>query len=85
MANKNLSLTFYQAHKQVSWPWGWKNLNNDNKCQKNRKFCQKMQKIRDENHSITTINYAVTYYQNLKELTWHLGPKKFKKTKIFKS
>ena len=49
-------------------PWVWKDLNKE-KCQKNwKKFhvLSKDAKIRDVdmwNHSITTRNYAVTYYK----------------------
>ena len=32
-------------------------------------------------HSITTRNYAVTYYKILEEVPWHLGLKELKKLK----
>ena len=35
------------------------------------------------NHSITTINYVVTYYQILVEVVWALRLKKHKNDKIF--
>ena len=68
-----------------SGPCDSKNLNNDNKYRKIRKklqFLSKNVKIRDgkklKNHSITTRNYAVFNYQNLEEVSWHLGLKKLK-------
>ena len=32
-----------------------------------------------KSHSINTRNYAVTYYQTLKQVSWNLGLKKLKK------
>ena len=38
------------------------------------------------NHSTTTRNYAVTYYQTLEEIPWKLGLMKLQKmTNIFKN
>ena len=35
------------------------------------------------NHSATTSNYAVTYYQSLEQVHWQLGLTKLKKWKDF--
>ena len=35
------------------------------------------------NHSITTRNYAVNYYQTAEEVPWHLGLIKLKKSQKF--
>ena len=71
-------------------PWVWKDLNKEKKYQKKiekiARFVKKLLKfvtLKCWNHSITTRNNAVTYYQTLKEVLWHLGLLKSKNIKIF--
>ena len=40
-------------------------------------------KMLEKNHSNTTRNYAVIYYQTLEEVPWHLGLKKYNKEQKF--
>ena len=72
-----------------SGPWVWKDLNKDKTRQtfeKIARFVKKLLKfvmLKCWNHSITTRNNAVTYYQTLEEVLWHLGLIKIKNVKNF--
>ena len=70
-------------------PWVWKDLNKEKtvkKFEEIARFVKKLLKfvmLKCWNHSITTRNNAITYYQTLEEVLWHLGLIK-KMLKIFK-
>ena len=64
---KKISGTYYQTLKEVFCPLGRKTVNNYND-KKLQVFLRKMLKfamLKCLNHSITTRNNAVTYYQTL--------------------
>ena len=44
MATKKISVTYHPTTIEVLWPLVFKNLNNDNKCQKNMKKLQALSK-----------------------------------------
>ena len=75
--------------RTFSGPWVWEDLNKDKKRQKFEKierFVKKLLKfvmLKSLNHSIATRNNAVTYYQTLEEVLWHLGLTKIKNVKNF--
>ena len=72
-----------------SGPWVWKDLKKGENCQKIWKIARFVEKLlkfvmlKCWNHSITTRNNAVTYYQFLEEVLWHLGLIKIKKCQKF--
>ena len=47
MTNKNFPVTYHQTLTEVFDPWVSKNVNNNNKCEKNEKSCQKIAVICD--------------------------------------
>ena len=80
---KTISVTYYQTRMEVLWSLclqrrKWRKMSKNWKCT----FCQKTLKfvmLKCWNHSTTTSNYAVTYYQSLEQVHWQLGLTKLKK------
>ena len=89
ITSKNFTVTFYETLEEAPWLLKLdkpKNRQNFSKPWKNLLvFPQKKCKTsRCWNHSITTKNCAVTYYQTIEWVPWHLGLIKLEKWQIFR-
>ena len=82
---KFFQLLIIKPSRWFSGPCVWKDVNIEkrmNKIEKIAIFQKKLLKfvvLKFGNHSTTTRNYAVTYYQTPEEFPWHLGLIKLKK------
>ena len=72
----NCTVTYYQTLEEAPWLLRLdkpKNKNFQKPLKNLQVLSKKCNNSRCWNHSITTRNYAVTYYQTIEWVPWHLG------------